>query len=301
MGDDVGLNVKDLNVTDGGEAWFVDIKNDFDNRRKTLLNLSRTPSASGDDCVPASAALSFRIAANALKYAMTQRSGRSSPGQRRAGGGTGRDEPPEVQDSADDQTDEELLSTMQGQWVEVECLLRVQLRSGPDALDEAVRTSISQSEIEPRARARFAHRLLPRTNSDATTLPAPPCPVWQRKRVSESLAFDNALGQRATDSGVLKGTIFQGLLARADGSEQASASSVGLSDVSDADWAEQAAGADALRKLVRIKVQDDNDLKAANGALSSCAEFFSNLALYASRQGIKEAAVIEKLEEGPVL
>jgi len=259
MGDDVGLNVKDLNVTDGGEAWFIDIKNDFDNRRKTLLNLSRTPSASGDDCVPASAALSFRIAANALKYAMTQRSGRSSLGQRRAGGGTGRDEPPEVQDSADDQTDEELLSTMQGQWVEVECLLRVQLRSGPDALDEA------------------------------------------RKRVSESLAFDNALGQRATDSGVLKGTIFQGLLARADGSEQASASSVGLSDVSDADWAEQAAGADALRKLVRIKVQDDNDLKAANGALSSCAEFFSNLALYASRQGIKEAAVIEKLEEGPVL
>ena len=248
---------------------FIEVKTDYENSRMTLLSLSRNPSAKDDDCVPASAALSFRIAANALKYALTQRSGRSSPGnQRRAGGGgTGRSqlsqasqasdgslaEPVEVLDQGDDPTDEELFSAMQGQWVEVECLLRVQLRT-PEALEEG------------------------------------------RKRVSESLAFDNALGQKAAAVGVLKGTIFQALLARADGSAEATAASVGV-EMAEAEWEAQAAGADALRKLVRIKVQDDNDLKAANGALSSCAEFFANLSTYASRNSLKETEVLEKLEE----
>ena len=241
------------------------MRTDYENSRKTLLSLSRNPSAKDDDCVPASAAISFRVAANALKYALTQRSGRSSPGQRRGGGGgTGRSalsqasdgsqaEPVEVLDQGDDPTDEELFSTMQGQWVEVECLLRVQLRT-LEALEEG------------------------------------------RKRVSESLAFDNALGQKATQLGVLKGTIFQALLARADGSADSTAASVGV-EMGDAEWESQAAGADALRKLVRIKVQDDNDLKAANGALSSCAEFFANLSTYASRKGMKETDVLTKLEE----
>ena len=48
---------------------------------------------------------------------------------------------------------------------------------------------------------------------------------------------------------------------------------------------------------VRIKVQDDNDLKAANGALTSCAEFFSNLQIYGSRRGLKPIDVIDKLEQ----
>ena len=198
---------------------------------------------------------------------MTQRSGRSSPGQRRPGGGTTTPEEPTANskeaaieelanDASDDVSDEELFSTMQGQWVEVECLLRVQLRS-PEALQEA------------------------------------------RKRVSESLAFDSSLGERAAGSGVLKGTIFQGLLAKADGQDEATASSVGLNEMADSEWEEQAAGADALRKLVRIKVQDDNDLKAANGALSSCAEFFANLGIYASRNSLSETAVLEKLEQAP--
>ena len=244
---------------------FIEVKTDYENSRMTLLSLSRNPSAKDDDCVPASAALSFRIAANALKYALTQRSGRSSPGQRRAGGGgTGRSqlsqasegsqaEPVEVLDQGDDPTDEELFSAMQGQWVEVECLLRVQLHT-LEALEEG------------------------------------------RKRVSESLAFDNSLGQRAAALGVLKGTIFQALLARADGSAEATAASVGV-EMEATEWEAQAAGADALRKLVRIKVQDDNDLKAANGALSSCAEFFANLSTYASRNSLKETEVLEKLEE----
>jgi hypothetical protein len=240
------------------ERRFIEIQSDYEKTRKTLLNLSRQPSdADGSDCVPAAAALSFRVAANALKYAMTQRSGRGSPGLRRPdGGGAAVEQPaqPVVDDPAaaeDDPTDEELFSAMQGQWVEVECLLRVQLR-GAEALDDA------------------------------------------RERVTNSLAFDSLLAQRASDSGQLTGTIFQALLARADGSADATASSVSL-ELGDADWDNDAASADALRKLVRIKVQDDNDLKAANGALQSCADFFSNLRVYASRHGLGEIAVLEKL------
>ena len=120
-------------------------------------------------------------------------------------------------------------------------------------------------------------------------------PRAQRERVAASLAFDAALGQRASASGILKGAIFQALLATADGSSSATAASLGL-DMSDDEWQEQARGADLLRKLVRIKVQDDNDLKAARGALTSCAEFFSNLTIYGQRQRMNSLAVINKLE-----
>lgn len=243
----------DLKATDGGEAWFIEIQDNYEKLRLQLKALSRQPSGDGDDTLPASAAESFRSAANALQNALTQRSGRSgraSPGLRRPGGGQ-IDQPAEP--AADDPTDEELFSAMQGQWVEVECLLRVQLRSD-EALDEA------------------------------------------RERVSASLAFDTALGALASAHGLLKGAIFQALLAKADGNGEASASSVGLS-IADDEWEAQARGADALRKLVRIKVQDDNDLKAANGALTSCDEFFSNMRVYGSRRQLDSMGVINKLEE----
>jgi len=243
--------MKELKTATGGEAWFIEIKNKYESQRTTLKNLSRQPSVDGgDDCLPKEAtevAISFRVAANALKFAMTQRSGRTSPGMKRPGGGTV-EEPVEEEDL----TDEELFSSMLGQWVEVECLLRVQLRS-QEHLEEA------------------------------------------RERVKGSLAFDADLGSRAASSGILKGTIFQALLRKADGDDVGGAS-VGL-DVSDADWAALADGAAELRRLVRIKVQDDNDLKAANGALSSCADFFRNLALYGSRHSMQEMAVVQKLEE----
>ena len=61
---------------------------------------------------------------------MTQRSGRSgSPSRRPDGSGSMIQDPLPEEPTADDPSDEELFSTMAGQWVEVECLLRVQLRS----------------------------------------------------------------------------------------------------------------------------------------------------------------------------
>ena len=123
-------------------------------------------------------------------------------------------------------------------------------------------------------------------------------PRAQRERVAASLAFDAALGQRASASGILKGAIFQALLATADGSSSATAASLGL-DMSDDEWQEQARGADLLRKLVRIKVQDDNDLKAAHGALISCSDFFSNLRVYGARRRLPPTTVIARLDEPP--
>ena len=137
---------------------------------------------------------------------------------------------------------------------------------------------------------------MPRPHAAIASHASPVCPAWQRERVASSLAFDTGLGQRAADSGQLKGTIFQALLAYSDGSHGATASSVGL-ELSEEEWQAEAQGADALRKLVRIKVQDDNDLKAANGALSSCGDFFANLSIYCSRRGLRETAVLEKLDE----
>ena len=164
------------------------------------------------------------------------------------GGGDEEEAPP----PADNVGDEELMAMMQSRWVEVECLLRVQLRT-PDALSEA------------------------------------------RRRVLASLRFDEGVAAQAASSHQLKGTIFQALLAFVDGRAESTAASVACG-VSDAEWAELALGADALRKLVRIKVQDDNDLKAANLALKSCAEFFDNLAVYAKRHGLEETEVLPKLE-----
>jgi len=236
----------------GGEAWFIEISRTYEKRRDALKDLasSFTSNASGDDTMPSAEFRSYRTAAENMRKAITQRSGSSrSPG---------RDGAPHAAsfDGADEEeegmSDEELMSTMQAQWVEVECLLRVQLRS-PDALDEA------------------------------------------RRHVRASLTFDESLAATAESSKQLKGTIFQALLAFADGRAESTAASVNC-EIGEAEWQELSRGSDALRKLVRIKVQDDNDLKAANQALQSCAEFFENLKVYATRHSLEETAVLPKLE-----
>ena len=61
-----------------------------------------------------------------------------------------------------------------------------------------------------------------------------------------------------------------------------SASEFGLNLVQ---WSMLTLQADALRNLVRIKVADDNDLKAANLALQTCSDFFGGLTLAAAAQG----------------
>ena len=198
--------------------------------------------------MPSQAFLSYRDASKTLRAAMTARGQRSPPRKGHADAFEG-----SVENRIDSGSDEldDLLATMQQQWVEVECLLRVPTLRTEEALQDA------------------------------------------RSRVHKSLDFQATLDRLTKSSGVLKGTIFQALLAEVDGLGGPTHHSLGLG-VTDAAWAELADGSDLLRKLVRIKVQDDNDLKAANGALESCNEFFANLRVYTRRKGASEVEIVER-------
>ena len=57
------------------------------------------------------------------------------------------------------------------------------------------------------------------------------------------------------------------------------------------------AGAE-LRALVRIKVEDDQDLKTARQAIAECAAFLRLLREEAPKRGMTEAALLHKLELG---
>jgi hypothetical protein len=110
-----------------------------------------------------------------------------------------------------------------------------------------------------------------------------------RADVADARAFDDELGLLATSHAMLKGRIFQGLLEclRAAGADHAqldnSAKKQGGGGIAQecglapAEWSALADRADALRKLVRVKVADDNDLKTARRGLDTCADFFAGL------------------------
>ena len=127
-----------------------------------------------------------------------------------------------------------------------------------------------------------------------------------RDRVASALAFDARLTELAAESGALKGTIFQDLLAalREAGASHAqvdlsfrerSGSVAELLGLNLSEWASLQGQADALRNLVRIKVADDNDLKAANLALQTCSDFFGGLTLAAAAQGIGDFDLLKTL------
>ena len=229
---------------------FIEISKEYQDRRRILLNLSRQSSGGGgsvDDTISSEAFLSYRGATETLRAAMTVRGQRSPPRKGHADAFEGSVE--ERARAGEDDLDD-LLATMQQQWVEVECLLRVRLDT-EEALAEA------------------------------------------RSRTHAALDFDAALNKLCKASGVLKGAVFQALLAHADGMNEPTPEKLGLG-VEAREWASLTTGADGLRKLVRIKVQDDNDLKAANGALGSCDAFFGNLRVYSRRTGVSEMSIITK-------
>lgn len=104
-----------------------------------------------------------------------------------------------------------------------------------------------------------------------------------------------------------KGTVFQELLAalrRAGASHaqtdlsaraEAASSGDGTFGLSRSEWVAMQAQADSLRKLVRIKLADDNDLQAAQCALATCSEFFSSLGTLAQRGAQSQFAAFQTL------
>ena len=116
-----------------------------------------------------------------------------------------------------------------------------------------------------------------------------------RAAVRDALRLDDELGEIATSVHARsKGHLFQALLEtlRAAGVDHAQTEmspgkarvpSVDFRDaLGDERWQALATRCDALRKLVRIKVADDNDLRTARAGLVLCNEFFDALAELAS-------------------
>ena len=131
-----------------------------------------------------------------------------------------------------------------------------------------------------------------------------------REAVADALAFDGELAALATAQNTLKGRLFQALLEelRARGAEHAQmdnshreggadgaqpAQSEFASAIGHEAWLALAGRADALRNLVRVKVQDDNDLKTAAAGLAMCQEFFDGLSRLAAISGGDEYAELQ--------
>ena len=106
-----------------------------------------------------------------------------------------------------------------------------------------------------------------------------------------SLAFDDELGALAKGRGVNKGAIFQALLEalREAGCDHGGGldndkddkrlAGMGLEfGCSISQWALLAHRAEVMRRLIRIKLQDENDLRTARQGLLLCSAFFEDLA-----------------------
>ena len=122
--------------------------------------------------------------------------------------------------------------------------------------------------------------------------------VGTRERVRRALAFDDELGALGLAHEMSKGRIFQALLEelRIAGADHAQLDNTARKESAfdysaefGADkWEELAQGADTLRKLVRIKVADDNDLKTARSGLLICRDFLDGLEELAKLCGVAD-------------
>jgi hypothetical protein len=106
--------------------------------------------------------------------------------------------------------------------------------------------------------------------------------------------------------GVNTGQAFQALLSslssgpgggigRAASHYDAYGSEVGRLGMGEAEWQALAAGADRLRSLVRIKLEDANDLQAAKMALELASTFFASIQLHAKAREIDAYEMAEQL------
>ena len=131
-------------------------------------------------------------------------------------------------------------------------------------------------------------------------------------RVTEALQFDEELAELAASRGILKGKLFQALVEALRKQREAEAliAAVVAPDDSEGEtprpldlqqgvpltgndefnftrdeWAELVRRADDLRQLIKIKVQDDNDLRTAHSGLDMCKDFLGTLSKSAKQVG----------------
>ena len=127
-------------------------------------------------------------------------------------------------------------------------------------------------------------------------------------RVKKSLSFLNRLDRVAERIDVNRGQIFQGLLRRIDDSttvmmcredgtyDAYTAKIKAASDVvNEKDWTELTNDARDVLNLVRIKLEDKNDLETARSALEHSNTFFGDVSNYASKKSVPAYSVISEL------
>jgi hypothetical protein len=127
------------------------------------------------------------------------------------------------------------------------------------------------------------------------------------ERVKDSLSFLNRLDTIAERIDVNRGQIFQellrrigdssahGLMSREDGTYDAYTAKIKSDILKDKDWTELTNGARDLLNLVRIKLEDKNDLQTARSALEHSNSFFSDVSSYASSKDVPGYSVVSDL------
>lgn len=115
-----------------------------------------------------------------------------------------------------------------------------------------------------------------------------------RKFVAKSQAFLVQLAEHAEECGLLQGAIFQDLLARLSRSDPHATfvisnrtSRLPKRELEDILAVEAMERAQALCNLVRIKIEDDNDLKLVRKALREASQFFKDLRHYQKYQQVQ--------------
>lgn len=128
-----------------------------------------------------------------------------------------------------------------------------------------------------------------------------------RQSVSRSQTFLTKLAELSSELGLLQGTIFQDLLARLsranpDGNEDLRSSRLSMREPLDNFPADQAQmlteQAAELRNLVRIKIEDDNDLKLVRQALRESNMFLKEFRHYhRHKQGRNKVSALDLLDQ----
>jgi len=145
------------------------------------------------------------------------------------------------------------------------------------------------------------------------------------RRVHLTLDFIAMLGERAKQLGVLQGTLFQALMkhhaqlkragggGKGDGVDLASirlmqrsrdglrmphAADDGVLGLSEEETARYAGSAAELRSLLRVKVEDDQDIVTAQRALAECGYFFLALKEAAAERSVSETELLRTCQSG---
>lgn len=171
------------------------------------------------------------------------------------------------------------LSELRQQWVEASCLLRANLSTA--ASYESARRTVSNS-------LDFLERLLKLAETHGASLVGGTGAIFQE--LLKDLAVCGVSGMMVDNVGAVGGDRSFDDAARAS----ALAARLGCAD----EWAGFLRQAQDIRCIVRIKLQDANDLRAAHYALECCSTCFNEVQAHARLRGVSLDEMVRLVLEG---